>query len=90
MSPEFAIELGKEALTVAVLIAAPILLSALAAGLLIGMFQAATQINEQTLSFVPKLGVMVVTLFVGAPWMLNVLLDFTEGLMANIPAFIGQ
>ncbi|MFW5910797.1 MAG: flagellar biosynthesis protein FliQ [Thiohalospira sp.] len=90
MSPEFAIELGQEALTVAVLIAAPILLSALAAGLVVGMFQAATQINEQTLSFVPKLGVMVVTLFVGAPWMLNVLLDFTEGLFEGIPVFIGQ
>ena len=90
MSPEFAIELGQEALTVAVLIAAPILLSALAAGLVVGMFQAATQINEQTLSFVPKLGVMVITLFVGAPWMLNVLLDFTEGLFEGIPVFIGQ
>ncbi|HKJ95945.1 MAG TPA: flagellar biosynthesis protein FliQ, partial [Gammaproteobacteria bacterium] len=79
MSPDFAIELGKQALTVAVLIAAPILLTALGVGLIVGMFQAATQINEQTLSFVPKMAVMVVTLFIGSHWMLNVLLDFTRG-----------
>ncbi|WP_435104281.1 flagellar biosynthesis protein FliQ [Arhodomonas sp. AD133] len=88
MEPEMAIQLGKEALTVAILIAAPILLSALAAGLVIGMFQAATQINEQTLSFVPKLGVLALTLFIASPWMLGVLLDFTEGLFRNIPAFV--
>ncbi|EAR20661.1 flagellar biosynthesis protein FliQ [Nitrococcus mobilis] len=89
MSPDLAIELGKQALTVAVLIAAPILLSALAAGLIIGMFQAATQINEQTMSFVPKLAVLVLTLFVAAPWMLQVLLDFTQKLFRGIPGFIG-
>lgn len=89
MSPEFAIGLGKEALTVAVLIAAPILLTALAAGVVIGMFQAATQINEQTMSFVPKLAVLVVTLFIAAPWMLRVLLDFTRELFLGIPGFIG-
>ncbi len=89
MSPDFAIDLGKQALTVAVLIASPILLSALAAGLIIGMFQAATQINEQTMSFVPKLAVLVLTLFVAAPWMLQVLLDFTQELFRGIPGFIG-
>lgn len=89
MSPEFAIGLGKEALTVAVLIAAPILLSALTTGVVIGMFQAATQINEQTMSFVPKLAVLVLTLFVAAPWMLRVLLDFTRELFLGIPGFIG-
>lgn len=88
MEPELAVQLGKEALTVATLIAAPILLSALAAGLIIGMFQAATQINEQTLSFVPKLGVLVVTLFIATPWMLSVLLDFTRGLFEGMPGFL--
>ncbi|MGD8710337.1 MAG: flagellar biosynthesis protein FliQ [Ectothiorhodospiraceae bacterium] len=88
MTPDMAITLGKETLTVAVLIAAPILMSALAAGLLIGMFQAATQINEQTLSFVPKLGALVLTLFIAAPWMLNVLLDFAHELIAGIPGFV--
>lgn len=88
MNPDFVIELGNRALTVVILLAAPILLSALAAGLVIGLFQAATQINEQTLSFVPKLAVMALTLFVAAPWMLTVLLDFTRGLFTGIPEFI--
>lgn len=88
MEPSLAIELGQRTLTVATLLAAPILLSALAAGLIIGMFQAATQINEQTLSFVPKLGVMVVTLIIATPWMLTVLLDFTRGLFEGVPGFI--
>ncbi len=88
MEPELAIELGQRTLTVATLLAAPILLAALAAGLIIGMFQAATQINEQTLSFVPKLGVMVVTLMIATPWMLTVLLDFTRDLFEGVPGFI--
>jgi flagellar biosynthesis protein FliQ len=88
MAPEFAIQLGSQALTVVVLLAAPILLSALLAGLIIGMFQAATQINEQTLSFVPKLGVLALVLFLASPWMLSVLMDFTHSLYAGIPGFI--
>ncbi len=88
MSPDFAIELGSRALTVVVLLAAPILLSALGAGLIIGMFQAATQINEQTLSFVPKLGVLALVLFIASPWMLSTLLDFTRALFTGIPEFI--
>lgn len=88
MSPELAIQLGNQALTVVVLLAAPILLSALIAGLIIGMFQAATQINEQTLSFVPKLGVLALTLFIASPWMLTVLLDFTRQLYAGIPGWV--
>lgn len=89
MSPDFAIELGMEALWVAVLLAGPVLLVALITGLIIGMFQAATQINEQTLSFVPKLGTMAITLFVISPWMLNVLLDFTRELFRNVPTWVG-
>lgn len=89
MSPDFAIELGMEALWVAVLLAGPVLLVALITGLIIGMFQAATQINEQTLSFVPKLGTMAITLFVASPWMLNVLLDFTRELFRNVPTWVG-
>lgn len=88
MSPDLAIELGSRALTVVILLTAPILLSALAIGLLIGMFQAATQINEQTLSFVPKLAVMAVVMFFASPWMLTVVLDFTRGLIQGIPQFI--
>ncbi len=89
MSPDFAIELGKQALWVAVMIAGPILLAALITGVLVGMFQAATQINEQTMSFVPKLGVLVLVLFLLSPWMLAVLVDFTQSLFMNVPGWVG-
>ncbi len=88
MNPDTVVELGHQALRVVVLLCAPILLSALIAGLVIGMFQAATQINEQTLSFVPKLAVLALTLFIAAPWMLTVLIDYTRGLYAVIPELI--
>ena len=88
MNPDTVVELGHQALRVVVLLCAPILLSALIAGLVIGMFQAATQINEQTLSFVPKLAVLALTLFIAARWMLTVLIDYTRGLYAVIPELI--
>ena len=68
------------------MLAAPLLLIALIAGLVIGMLQAATQINEATLSFIPKLLLLVLTLFVAGPWMLRVLIEFTRDLYASIPA----
>lgn len=89
MTPEQVMSLGQHALTVTTLLAAPLLLSVLAAGVLIGMLQAATQINEMTLSFVPKLLVMVAALFVSGHWMLGVILDYTRGLFAGIPALLG-
>jgi flagellar biosynthetic protein FliQ len=70
------------------LIAAPLLLSALAVGLLVGMFQAATQINEMTMSFIPKLLVMVAALVISGPWMLGVIVNYTQQLMAQIPSLI--
>lgn len=88
MNPDTVVELGHQALTVVILLAAPALLAALAAGLVIGMFQAATQINEQTLSFVPKLAVLAATLFIAAPWMLTVIIDFTRTLFTGIPEII--
>ncbi len=88
MSPDFAVEIGREALYVAVLLAGPILLSALIVGVLVGMFQAATQINEQTMSFVPKLGVLVLVLFLLSPWMLATLVDFTRSLFLNVPGWV--
>ena len=88
MTPEFVITIGQQALWVTMLIAAPLLLSALAIGLLVGMFQAATQINEMTLSFIPKLLVLVLALIVAGPWMLTVILNFTTQLMEQIPALI--
>lgn len=89
MTPETVIFVGQEALKVTIMLAAPLLVSALAIGLLVGMFQAATQIQEMTLSFIPKLGIMALVLAVGGPWMLRLVVDFTERLFRNIPAMIG-
>ncbi len=89
MTPELVMDIGRNALWLTVLLAAPLLLSALAVGLVIGLFQAATQIQEQTLSFIPKLGALVVALLFGGNWMINTLLDFTRRLFADIPGLIG-
>ena len=89
MTPETVLSIGQQALIVTAMLAAPALLSALAAGLLIGMFQAATQINEMTLSFIPKLLVLATALFVCGQWMLRLITDFTQRLFEDIPGLIG-
>lgn len=89
MTPELVIDLGQQALKVVSLISAPLLLSALIIGLIIGMFQAATSINEQTLSFIPKLIILVAALFLAGPWMLHLLISFTRNLYESIPGLIG-
>jgi flagellar biosynthesis protein FliQ len=89
MTPESIIIIGQQALVVTAMLAAPMLLAALAAGLLIGVFQAATQINEVTLSFIPKLLVLAAALYVGGGWMLKVLIGYTESLIKSIPQLIG-
>ena len=89
MSPDNVIDLGQQALYLIAMISAPMLLSALAIGLLIGMFQAATSINEQTLSFIPKLMVLLASILIAGPWMLNLLLSFTRRLYLGIPGLIG-
>jgi len=89
MTPENVMDLAHRALLVTSLVAAPLLLVALIVGLLIGMLQAATQINEATLSFIPKLLMLVLTLFVAGPWMLRLLIDFTRDLYTSIPTVIG-
>jgi len=88
MTPETVITIGQQALWVTMLIAAPLLLSALGVGLIVGMFQAATQINEMTLSFIPKLLVLVLALIVAGPWMLSVIMNFTRQLVEQIPSLI--
>ncbi len=88
MTPEVITSIGQQALWVTMLLAAPLLVSALAVGLLVGMFQAATQINEMTLSFIPKLFVLVLALIVAGPWMLNLIINFTRQLMEQIPSLI--
>lgn len=89
MTPETVLTIGRGALEVVVLLAAPLLLVALALGLFIGVFQAATQINEMTLSFIPKLIGVAVALLVAGPWMLALLVDYTQRLFSSIPALIG-
>ena len=89
MTPESIIVIGQQALMVTAMLAAPMLLAALAAGLIIGMFQAATQINEMTLSFIPKLLVLAGVLYLGGGWMLKVIVGYSEQLFKSIPSLIG-
>ena len=89
MTPESVIVIGQQALVITAMLAAPMLLAALAAGLVIGMFQAAKQINEVTLSFIPKLLVLAAALYLGGGWMLKVILGYSETLIRSIPSLIG-
>ncbi|MEM0954988.1 MAG: flagellar biosynthesis protein FliQ [Pseudomonadota bacterium] len=89
MGPETVLTVGRDALWLAVLLAGPLLLAALAVGLLIGVFQAATQIQEMTLSFIPKLLALVLALFFAGPWMLEVAVGFTQQLFLDIPDLLG-
>lgn len=82
-------DLGNHALYLCVALAAPLLLSALAVGLLVSVFQAATQIQEQTLSFIPKLMALAGALVLMGPWMLQLWVGFARELFLNIPALIG-
>ncbi|MBS0387329.1 MAG: flagellar biosynthesis protein FliQ [Proteobacteria bacterium] len=89
MTPESVMTIGQHALEMTMLLAAPLLLVALAVGLLVGIFQAATQINEMTLSFIPKLVAIAVALMVAGPWMLRELIGYTRGLIESIPSLVG-
>ncbi len=89
MTPEMVLDIGRNALWVTVLLSAPLLLSALAIGLIVGMIQAATQIQEATLSFIPKLIVLALTLMFFGSWMLGLLTDFSIQLIQSIPTLIG-
>jgi flagellar biosynthetic protein FliQ len=89
MVPETVYMVGQEAMIVAVKLTAPVLLPSLAVGLIIAMFQAATQINEATLTFVPKLIVIGVVLMIMGPGMLQMFLDYFQGLIRDIPHLIG-
>lgn len=88
MSPEQAMSIGRQAMEITLMIAAPLLLVALVTGLLISIFQAATQINEMTLSFIPKLLAIFITLVLAGPWILQVMTDYIERLYTSIPWII--
>jgi flagellar biosynthesis protein FliQ len=89
MTPETVITIGRQALEITMLVAAPLLISALVTGLLVSIFQAATQINEMTLSFIPKLLVVFLVMVLAGPWMLEVMVDYIRRLYEAIPALIG-
>ncbi|MEW6523395.1 MAG: flagellar biosynthesis protein FliQ [Bacillota bacterium] len=88
MSQEFVVTIGREALLTVLLLAAPVLGLSLATGLAVSVFQATTQIHEQTLAFVPKIVVVLVTVGVFGGWMLTRLLDFTQRLYALVPTLV--
>lgn len=89
MTPDTVITIGQEALKVTALLAGPILIAVLITGLLVGMFQAVTQINEMTLSFIPKLMVLALVLTVAGAWMLDTIINFTQRLFETIPGVLG-
>ena len=90
MSPDLVIEVGRSALTMTIMVSAPLLIAALFTGLVVSLFQAATQINEQTLSFIPKLLAMAIMLIFSGPWILSSMLDFTKELIVEvIPRVVG-
>jgi flagellar biosynthesis protein FliQ len=89
MTPEMVMNLVRQALEVTILLSAPLLLTALVTGLLVSVFQAATQINEMTLSFIPKLLAIFLALVLAGPWMVNLMVDFTRRLISGIPGMIG-
>ncbi|HEY3315710.1 MAG TPA: flagellar biosynthesis protein FliQ [Bacillota bacterium] len=88
MTEQFIMDLGRQAMTTTLLVGAPLIGIGLLVGLVVSIFQATTQINEQTLSFAPKIAAVAVSLVVFGPWMLRVLTDFTVKLLEGLPAVI--
>jgi len=89
MTPQTVLTLAQQALWITALVSAPLLLTALVIGLVVSIFQAATQINEMTLSFIPKLIGMFAALVLAGPWMLSILVDYVQRLFTGIPQLIG-
>jgi flagellar biosynthetic protein FliQ len=89
MSPETVSELARQALWTTVLLVGPVLLVGALAGLITSVLQAVTQIQEQTLAFVPKLAASIAVLLVLGPWMLRVMIEFTQSLIADLGKFAG-
>lgn len=88
MTEEFVISLGRQALLTVLLVAGPILLLGLAAGLIVSIFQATTQINEQTLSFIPKIVVVLVAVVLFGPWMHHTMIEFAQSVLSKIPEMV--
>lgn len=90
MTPELVLNIAQQAVKLALILTAVILLPALGVGLLVSMFQAATQINEQTLSFIPKLVITFLTLLLAGPWMLRLLIEFSNHMITSIPSILAN
>lgn len=89
MTPEFVINLGSEAIKLALMVSLPLLGVGLIVGLLVAVLQATTQVQEMTLSFVPKIVAVLLTLMVASPWIIQKLANFTSNLIQSIPTIIG-
>lgn len=88
MTPETVITIGRQALELMLIVAAPLLLVALGVGLVVSFFQAITQLNEQTLTFLPKLVAVAVTMIVAGPWMVSTLVDYLQRTLTSIPQIV--
>ncbi|MGA3945965.1 flagellar biosynthesis protein FliQ [Ralstonia nicotianae] len=88
MTPEYVLNMARQAMQVAMMIGAPMLLVSLIVGLLVAVFQAATQLNEQTLSFIPKLLAVAATMILAGPWVLGVIVDYMRDVLTNIPNYV--
>lgn len=89
MTPQTVMEIGRQALEMTLLVSGPMLMAALVTGLIISIFQAATQMNESTLSFIPRLVAMFLTLVFAGPWMLQTMIDYIRRVFESIPSLIG-
>ena len=89
MTSQNVLTIAQQALEMTVLVSAPLLLTALAVGLIVSIFQAATQINEMTLSFIPKLLAIFAALIIAGPWMLTMLTEYIQRLFSSIPQLVG-
>jgi flagellar biosynthetic protein FliQ len=89
VTPESVVTIGQQALTVMLLLAAPLLITSLVVGLIVSVLQAATQINEMTLTFIPKLIGTLLALVVAGPWMLTFFVDYVRRLFESIPGAVG-
>lgn len=89
MTPDTVMAIGRQAIEVCLVVAGPMLISALVVGLLISIFQAATQLNEATLSFVPKLVIMFIVMIIVGPWMIQYMVDYIQRVFDAIPSLVG-
>lgn len=88
MSPEFATGFFTEAIKITILLSAPMLIAGLVVGLLVSILQAATQVNEMTMTFIPKMLAVGIAILIFFPWMVQIIVDFTHDLFVNIPTYI--